>query len=160
MEVGKVKREDFALKIRDLISAPNDSATAIWIDWAEEMAGLYAEQVKECEDYIRENGRDAWIDFCESRITAEANLQDLHAAFYGVHQKYGGELSQLLYMQAPRHYCMYPSEFILAAEYLYKGGSIDQLGQRCVDGEFESDVIPGMPESSQDGHCMRNCPSL
>ena len=54
----------------------------------------------------------------------------MYAAFYGVHQQYGGELAGLLFMTGPRHYCLYPNEFMLAAEYLYQGGAIEQIDER------------------------------
>lgn len=56
--------------------------------------------------------------------------EQMHAAFYGVHQQYGGELSGLMYLKGPRHYCLHPNEFMLAAEYLYDGGTIEQIDER------------------------------
>ena len=54
----------------------------------------------------------------------------MHSAFYGVHQQYGGELAGLLYLKGPSHYCLHPNEFTLAAEYLYDGGTLEQIDER------------------------------
>jgi hypothetical protein len=58
------------------------------------------------------------------------SYQSMYAAFYGVNQQYGGELAGLMFMAGPRHYCLYPNEFRLAAEYLYQGGAIEQIDER------------------------------
>jgi hypothetical protein len=68
-----------------------------------------------------------WADWLEQQGVP---FDAMHSAFYGVHQQYGGELAGLMFMTGPRHYCLYPNEFILAAEYLYGGGTIEQIDER------------------------------
>lgn len=60
----------------------------------------------------------------------DVSYQSMHNAFYGVRQQYGGELVGLMYLAGPRHYCLHPNEFRLAAEYLYQGGAIEQIDER------------------------------
>ena len=64
--------------------------------------------------------------------------ESTHKAFFGVHQQYGGEIAGLLYIKGPNHYCLYPNEFTLAAEYLYEGGTIEQIDERPTHSEQES----------------------
>jgi|GEM_PF-1324543 len=68
-----------------------------------------------------------WADWLEKN---NIPYETMCAAFYGVRQQYGGELAGLLYMTGPRHYCLYPNEFMLAVEYLYQGGAIEQIDER------------------------------
>jgi len=68
-----------------------------------------------------------WSDWLYRNGVAYEEMSD---SFYGVHQQYGGELSRLLFIKGPRHYCLYPNEFMLAAEYLYNGGAIEQIDER------------------------------
>lgn len=70
---------------------------------------------------------DQWCQWLEQH---DMSYQGMHAVFYGVHQQYGGELAGLMYLKGPRHYCLHPNEFMLAAEYLYDGGATEQIDER------------------------------
>jgi hypothetical protein len=76
--------------------------------------------------------------------------ESMHNAFFGVHQQYGGELAGLLFIVGPRHYCLYPNEFMLAAEYLYQGGAIEQIDER--PSHTEKECHAHVMEMSQGGY--------
>lgn len=69
----------------------------------------------------------SWADWLEKQAVP---YETMFSAFYGVHQQYGGELAGLMFITGPRRYCLYPNEFMLAAEYLYQGGAIEQIDER------------------------------
>jgi hypothetical protein len=74
---------------------------------------------------IGENDQTA-ADWADYAAESGKSLEQLHAAFYGVHQKYGGEMANLMYLQGPRRYCLYPNEFLLLRQYLDAEGDIGQ----------------------------------
>ncbi len=80
---------------------------------------------------------EKWADWLEQQGIP---YETMHAAFYGVRQQYGGELAGLMFMTGPRHYCLYPNEFMLAAEYLYGGGAIEQIDERPSLAEREREA--------------------
>ena len=84
-----------------------------------------------------------WADWLKAQ---DVSYETMHNAFFGVHQQYGGELAGLLYIKGPRHYCLYPNEFMLAAEYLYQGAAIEQIDER-----------PTHTEQEHQGHLMSMC---
>lgn len=82
----------------------------------------------------------AWADWLgRNGVPFEA----MYDSFYGVHQQYGGELANLMFITGPRRYCLYPNEFMLTAEYLYLGGAIEQIDER-----------PSLSEQERHGHTM------
>jgi len=81
-----------------------------------------------------------WAEWLEKN---NIPYETMYAAFYGVHQQYGGELANLMFITGPRRYCLYPNEFMLAAEYLYQGGAIEQIDER-----------PSLAEQERHGHTM------
>ena len=69
--------------------------------------------------------------------------ETMYASFFGIHQQFGGELAGLMYITGPKHYCLYPNEFMLAAEYLYGGGAIEQIDERpsLSDKEYQEQTM-------------------
>ena len=93
---------------------------------------------------------DKWCRFLEEHGVP---YEKMYAAFYGVHQQYGGELAGLLFMTGPRRYCLYPNEFMLAAEYLYQGGTIEQIDERPSHEEKQDCSLCRTMEMRQGGPC-------
>ena len=70
---------------------------------------------------------DRWADWLEKQCVP---YKSAYSSFYGIHQQYGGELANLMYITGPRRYGLHPNEFMLAAEYLYDGGTLEQIDER------------------------------
>lgn len=87
----------------------------------------FFEKMKQLFPEADEAQATIWADYLEKN---QAPFESVHGAFYGVHQQYGGELANLMFITGPRRYCLYPNEFMLAAEYLYGGGAIEQIDER------------------------------
>lgn len=121
-------RNDFIEKIHSFIKTPIDNVIAAWLKYAEEMARFYTEKIEESDEF------DDFIKETAKRLTPEANLDDLYAAFNGVYQKYGTDITQLIYLQEYLH----PNSFMGAAEFLDNGGDIERVGQMNADDLFEN----------------------
>ncbi len=102
--------------------------------------GEYIEKMRAMLPQADTAQTENWADWLQRH---GAGFETMHNAFYGVHQQYGGELAGLLFITGPRRYCLYPNEFMLAAEYLYGGGAIEQIDER-----------PSHTEQERGGHML------
>jgi hypothetical protein len=68
-----------------------------------------------------ENIATEWADWAAA---TGRSYEHLNTAFYGIHQQYGGELQNLMYLQGPKYVELHPNEFLLQREYLDAEGDI------------------------------------
>lgn len=138
-------KDDFTQKLHDLLVAPVPEADERWASWADEWAGLNRNYIEDAsEEEIR---KDRFLLCLSILQTAEATMDALYRKFAQIHDLYGSEIVQKLYLQGIKS-CLYDYELLGAAKYLKDGGDENMLTELSVERGYFDDDDPNVREET------------
>ena len=119
-----------------------------------ERNGCTAEVARHWIEFAKENvDMGQFIDF--KPVDKEKGVRDwlsgIYAACYFARQRGGDELIQAVYKTVSVPHCLYPHEIIGTIGYMRKGGDLEQLVERSLEGALDYDgKLPVLSDVEKD----------